>query len=56
VSTEPGAAQFVEFLDEIVDEETKKQVRTTLVKDKQLPDTSFKALDDRFRETDHIGC
>jgi hypothetical protein len=35
---------FVQFLDEIVDEETKKQVRTTLVKDKQLPDTSFKAL------------
>jgi len=35
---------FVEFLDDIVDEDTKKQVRTTLVKDKQLPDTSFKAL------------
>jgi hypothetical protein len=35
---------FVEFLDEIVDEDTKKQVRATLVKDKQLPDTSFKAL------------
>lgn len=35
---------FVEFLDEIVDEATKKEVRTTLVKDKQLPDTSFKAL------------
>jgi hypothetical protein len=35
---------FVEFLDEIVDEVTKKEVRTTLVKDKQLPDTSFKAL------------
>jgi hypothetical protein len=28
----------------IVDEDTKKQVRTTLVKDKQLPDKSFKAL------------
>lgn len=35
---------FVEFLDEMVDDETKKQVRITLVKDKQLPDTSFKAL------------
>jgi hypothetical protein len=35
---------FVEFLDEIVDEHTKKEVQTTLVKDKQLPDTSFKAL------------
>lgn len=35
---------FVEFLDDIVDEDTKKQVRTTLVKDKQLPDKSFKAL------------
>jgi hypothetical protein len=35
---------FVEFLDDIVDEETKKQVRGALVKDKQLPDTSFKAL------------
>jgi len=35
---------FVAFLDEIVDEDTKKQVRTTLIKDKQLPDTSFKAL------------
>jgi hypothetical protein len=38
------ADAFVEFLDEIVDDETKKQVRTTLVKDKQIPDTSFKAL------------
>ena len=38
------AEAFVEFLDEIVDEETKKQVRSTLVKDKQIPDTSFKAL------------
>jgi hypothetical protein len=27
-----------------MDEETKKQVRATLVKDKQIPDTSFKAL------------
>ncbi len=35
---------FVEFLDEIVDEDTKKQVITSLVKDKQLPDRSFKAL------------
>jgi len=35
---------FVEFLDDIVDEDTKKQVRTALVKDKQLPDKSFKAL------------
>jgi len=38
------ADAFVEFLDEIVDDETKKQVRVTLVKDKQIPDTSFKAL------------
>jgi hypothetical protein len=35
---------FVEFLDEIVDDATKKEVRATLVKDKQLPDKSFKAL------------
>jgi hypothetical protein len=35
---------FVEFLDEILDEKTKKEVRKTLVKDKQLPDKSFKAL------------
>jgi len=35
---------FVEFLDDIVDDEAKKQVRNRLVKDKQLPDTSFKAL------------
>ena len=35
---------FVEFLDEIVDDATKKQVKNTLVKDKQLPDISFKAL------------
>jgi hypothetical protein len=35
---------FVEFLDEIVDEDTKKSVREMLVKDKQLPDKSFKAL------------
>jgi hypothetical protein len=38
------AEAFVEFLDEIVDDDTKKQVRTTLVKDKQIPDTSFKAI------------
>ena len=38
------AEAFIEFLDEIVDEETKKQVRATLVKDKQIADTSFKAL------------
>jgi hypothetical protein len=35
---------FVEFLDDIVDDETKKSVKETLVKDKQLPDKSFKAL------------
>ncbi|MEA2823035.1 MAG: hypothetical protein QOJ86_5039 [Bradyrhizobium sp.] len=35
---------FVEFLDDIVDDDTKKAVRETLVKDKQLPDKSFKAL------------
>ena len=35
---------FVEFLDDIVDDRTKKEVRNTLIKDKQLPDTSFKAL------------
>jgi hypothetical protein len=35
---------FVEFLDDIVDEATKREVRTALVKDKQLPDTSFRAL------------
>jgi hypothetical protein len=35
---------FVEFLDEILDEETKTKVRSTLVKDKQLPNMSFKAL------------
>jgi hypothetical protein len=35
---------FVEFLDNIVDDDTKKSVKETLVKDKQLPDKSFKAL------------
>jgi hypothetical protein len=38
------ADAFVDFLDEIVDDETKRQVRITLVKDKQISDTSFKAL------------
>jgi len=33
---------FVEFLDEILDDDTKKAVHSTLVKDKQLPDKSFK--------------
>jgi hypothetical protein len=35
---------FVEFLDDVLDEDTKKAIRGTLVKDKQLPDKSFKAL------------
>ena len=35
---------FVEFLDDVLDDETKRQVQATLVKDKQLPDRSFKAL------------
>jgi hypothetical protein len=35
---------FVEFLDTVVDDETKKAIKTVLVKDKQLPDRSFKAL------------
>lgn len=35
---------FVEFLDELVDDKTKEQVKNTLVKDKQRPDRSFKAL------------
>jgi len=35
---------FVEFLDEILDEKTKADVRAALVKDKQLPDKGFKAL------------
>jgi hypothetical protein len=35
---------FVEFIDDLVDDDTKREVRTTLVKDKQLPDKSFKAL------------
>ena len=35
---------FVEFLEEILDPQVKADVRTRLIKDKQLPDTSFKAL------------
>lgn len=35
---------FVEFLDELIDDETKAAVKTRLVQDKQLPDRSFKAL------------
>jgi hypothetical protein len=35
---------FVEFLDEIVDDATKKQVRDTLVKDKQMKDKTLKGL------------
>ena len=35
---------FVEFLDDIVDDETKEQVKATLVEDKQMPDLSFKKL------------
>lgn len=35
---------LVEFLDEIIGEKEKEEVRSALVKDKQLPDTSFKAL------------
>jgi hypothetical protein len=35
---------FVEFLDDIVDDETKKQVVKALVHDKQIADKSFKGL------------
>ena len=35
---------FVDFLDTLVDDETKRAVKAVLVKDKQLPDRSFKAL------------
>jgi hypothetical protein len=35
---------FVEFLDEIVDDTTKKQVKDTLVKDNQIKDKSMKGL------------
>jgi len=35
---------FVEFLDDIVSDDIKKAVHKALVQDKQLPDTSFKAL------------
>jgi hypothetical protein len=35
---------FVEFLDDVVDEGTTRELRKILLKDKQLPDRSFKAL------------
>lgn len=35
---------FVEFLDSVVDDKIKKEVKAVLVKDKQLPNLSFKAL------------
>lgn len=35
---------FVEFLDEILDDNVKAQLQKTVVKDKLLPDRSFKAL------------
>lgn len=35
---------FVEFLDELIDPETKKQFTERLTKDKQLKDKSFKAI------------
>ncbi|WP_162710265.1 hypothetical protein [Rhizobium leguminosarum] len=35
---------FVEFLDELLPAAVKEEVRARLVKDKQLPDKSFKAL------------
>jgi hypothetical protein len=35
---------FVEFIDELLDVGTKDAVKAALVHDKQLPDTSFKAL------------
>ena len=35
---------FVEFLDELIDEATKHELRKRLVEDHQLPDRSFKAL------------
>jgi hypothetical protein len=35
---------FVEFLDDLVDTDTKKALQTILVKDKQLPDRSFRAV------------
>jgi len=38
------ADAFVEFLDEIVDADTKREVTETLVKDKQIADASFKAF------------
>ena len=35
---------FIEFLDDIVDDDTKKQVVKALVRDKQIADKSFKGL------------
>jgi len=35
---------FVEFLDDLVDPDTKEQLQRILVKDKQLPDQSFKGV------------
>lgn len=35
---------FVDFLDDLIDADTKAAVKARLVKDKQLPDKSFKAL------------
>lgn len=35
---------FVEFLDDLVDEDTKKALKAILVRDEQLPDRSFKAI------------
>jgi hypothetical protein len=35
---------FVEFLDELLPDDVKEDVRKLLIKDKQLPDKSFKAL------------
>jgi hypothetical protein len=35
---------FVEFLDDLVDDDTKTALKAILVKDKQLPDRSFKAV------------
>lgn len=35
---------FVEFLDDLVDEATKRELRRQLVEDHQLPDRSFKAI------------
>ena len=35
---------FVEFLDDLIDEATKRAFKVALVKDRAVPDTSFKAL------------